>query len=38
LKTVSKKFLRDPLSIENLDKVYSDILVKGKNERSDKTE
>ena len=31
LKTVSKKFEKQPFSIENLDKAYMDILDKNKN-------
>jgi len=36
LKTISKKFDKQPLSLENLDKVYSDIVEKNKTENKDK--
>lgn len=38
LKTVSKKFMKEPLTIENLDKVYTDMVSKGKVDRMDKNE
>jgi len=31
LKTVSKKFMNEPVSLENLDKVYNDMLKKPQN-------
>ena len=37
LKTVSKKFMKEPLSLENLDKVYNDIIGKTKNEKAEKS-
>ncbi len=35
LNTVSKKFMGDPLSIENLDRVYSDMAASKKNEKNE---
>lgn len=37
LKTVSKKFMKDPLSIENLDKVYNDMVAKNKNDKGEQS-
>lgn len=36
LKTISKKFDKQPLSLENLDKAYLDIVEKNKTENKDK--
>jgi hypothetical protein len=36
LKTISKKFDKQPLSLENLDKAYLDIVEKKKTENKDK--
>jgi hypothetical protein len=36
LKTISKKFDKQPISLENLDKAYSDIVEKNKTETKDK--
>lgn len=36
LKTISKKFDKQPLSLENLDKAYLDIVEKNKTENKEK--
>ena len=36
LKTISKKFDRQPISLENLDKAYLDIVEKNKTDNKDK--
>lgn len=36
LKTISKKFDKQPLSLENLDKAYLDIVEKNKTDNEDK--
>ena len=36
LKTISKKFDKQPLSLENLDKAYLDIVEKKKTENKDR--
>jgi hypothetical protein len=38
LKSVSKKFMKEPISIESLDKVYNDMVGKNKTDKSDKME
>jgi hypothetical protein len=36
LKTISRKFLKEPATIENLDKAYTEMLVKANKEKTDK--
>jgi hypothetical protein len=36
LKTISRKFLKEPATIENLDKAYTEMLVKANKEKAEK--